>query len=257
MPRFAANLTMLFTEVPPLDRAGLAAQAGFDGVEILFPYDHPARDYAASLSGLPVALINAPPGDWAAGDRGHAAVPGMEGRFRDGFLRAVEVAGRIGAERIHVMAGVARGPQAEQTYVDNLMWAVEQAPEVVLTLEPLNVEDMPGYFLNDFDQAARILKDLGHPRIGLQFDLWHAARIHGDAWTVWQAHRALVNHVQIAGFPGRNEPGGGGFDLTALFRDLDEAGYPGWVAAEYRPARATVHGLAWLNALKARDRLIG
>lgn len=257
MPRFAANLTMLFTEVPPLDRAGLAAQAGFDGVEILFPYDHPARDYAASLSGLPVALINAPPGDWAAGDRGHAAVPGMETRFRDGFLRAVEVAGRIGAERIHVMAGVARGPQAEQTYVDNLMWAVEQAPEVVLTLEPLNVEDMPGYFLNDFDQAARILKDLGHPRIGLQFDLWHAARIHGDAWTVWQAHRALVNHVQIAGFPGRNEPGGGGFDLTALFRDLDEAGYPGWVAAEYRPARATVHGLAWLNALKARDRLIG
>jgi hydroxypyruvate isomerase len=257
MPRFAANLTMLFTEVPPLDRAELAAQAGFDGVEILFPYDHPARDYAASLSGLPVALINAPPGDWAAGDRGHAAVPGMEGRFRDGFLRAVEVAGRIGAERIHVMAGVARGPQAEQTYVDNLMWAVEQAPEVVLTLEPLNVEDMPGYFLNDFDQAARILKDLGHPRIGLQFDLWHAARIHGDAWTVWQAHRALVNHVQIAGFPGRNEPGGGGFDLTALFRDLDEAGYPGWVAAEYRPARATVHGLAWLNALKARDRLIG
>lgn len=257
MPRFAANLTMLFTEVPPLDRAGLAAQAGFDGVEILFPYDAPARDYAASLSGLPVALINTPPGDWAAGDRGHAAVPGMEEKFREGFLRAVEVAGRIGAERIHVMAGVARGPQAEQTYVDNLAWALDQAPEVALTLEPLNVEDMPGYFLNDFDQAARILKDIGHPRIGLQFDLWHAARIHGDAWDVWQAHRALVNHVQIAGFPNRNEPGGGGFDLTALFRDLDEGGYPGWVAAEYRPARATVHGLAWLNALKARDRLIG
>lgn len=257
MPRFAANLTMLFTEVPPLDRAGLAAQAGFDGVEFLFPYDYPARDYAASLSGLPVALINTPPGDWAAGDRGHAAVPGMETRFRDGFLRAVEVAGRIGAERIHVMAGVARGPQAEQTYVENLTWAVDQAPEMILTLEPLNVEDMPGYFLNDFDQAARILKDLSHPRIGLQFDLWHAARIHGDAWSVWQAHRALVNHVQIAGFPGRNEPGGGGFDLTALFRDLDDSGYPGWVAAEYRPARATVHGLAWLNALKARDKLIG
>lgn len=257
MPRFAANLTMLFTEVPPLDRAGLAAQAGFDGVEILFPYDAPARDYAASLSGLPVALINTPPGDWAAGDRGHAAVPGMEEKFREGFLRAVEVAGRIGAERIHVMAGVARGPQAEQTYADNLTWALEQAPDLELTLEPLNVEDMPGYFLNDFDQAARILNDLGQPRIGLQFDLWHAARIHGDAWGVWQAHRALVNHVQIAGFPNRNEPGGGGFDLTALFRDLDEGSFTGWVAAEYRPARATVHGLAWLNALKARDRLIG
>lgn len=257
MPRFAANLTYLFTEVGPLDRAGLAAQAGFDGVEVLFPYDLPARDYAASLSGLPCALINTPPGDWAAGDRGHAAVPGMEEKFRDGFLRAVEVGGRMGAERIHVMAGVARGPQAEQTYAENLAWALEQAPEVQLCIEPLNVEDMPGYFLNDFDQAARILTDIGNPRIGLQFDIWHAARIHGDAWAVWQAHAAMVAHVQIAGFPGRNEPGGGGFDLTALFRDLDARGYPGWVAAEYRPARATVHGLAWLNALKARERLIG
>lgn len=257
MPRFAANLTMLFTEVPPLDRASLAAQAGFDGVEVLFPYDHPAKDWAASLAGMPVALINTPPGDWAAGDRGHAAVPGMEAAFREGFLRAVEVAGRIGAERIHVMAGVARGPAAEQTYADNLAWALEAAPEALLCIEPINVDDMPGYFLNDFDQAARILSDLGSERIGLQFDLWHAMRIHGDAWQVWQAHKGRIAHVQIAGFPGRAEPGGGGFDLTALFRELDAMGYPGWVGAEYRPARATVHGLAWLNALKARERLIG
>jgi hydroxypyruvate isomerase len=257
MPRFAANLTMLFTEVPPLDRAGLAAQAGFDGVEMLFPYDFPARDWAASLSGMPVALINTPPGDWAAGDRGHAAVPGMETRFRDGFLRAVEMAARLQADRIHVMAGVARGPQAEQTYAENLAWALAQAPDIALCVEPLNVEDMPGYFLNDFDQAARILTDIASPRLGLQFDLWHAARIHGDAWAVWEAHRDQISHVQIAGFPGRAEPGGGGFDLTALFRDLDARGYPGWVAAEYRPARATVHGLGWLNALKAREKLIG
>lgn len=257
MPRFAANLTMLFTEVPPLDRAGLAEQAGFDGVEILFPYDIPAEDWAASLAGMRLALINTPPGDWAAGDRGHAAMPGMEATFREGLLRALDVGARLGAERIHVMAGVARGSEAEQTYAANLDWAARQAPEMNFCIEPLNVEDMPGYFLNDFDQAHRILTDLANPRIGLQFDVWHAARIHGDAWGVWEAHRDVVSHVQIAGFPGRNEPGGGGFDLTALLNELDARAYPGWVAAEYRPARATVHGLGWLKALKGRGNPIG
>jgi len=257
MPRYAANLTMLFTEVPMLDRPGLAAQAGFDGVEILFPYDHPVRDWQAALAGLPVALINTQPGDWAAGDRGQTAVPGEEARFRDSFLRGADLAARLGAARLHVMAGVARGPQAEQTYAENLAWGLEQAPDQHLCIEPLNTEDMPGYFLNDFDQAARILTDLANPRIGLQFDLWHAARIHGDATAVWHRLRSHICHVQIAGFPARAEPGGGGFDLTAMCSDLDAAGYDGWVAAEYRPTRATVHGLGWLAALKARARLMG
>jgi hydroxypyruvate isomerase len=257
MPRFAANLTMLFTEVGSLDRPGLAAQAGFDGAEILFPYDHVAKDWEAALAGFPLVLINAPPGDWAAGDRGFAAVPGQEARFRDSFLRAAEFAARLGVGRVHVMAGVAKGPVAEQTYVENLTWAAAQAPDLKLTLEPLNPDDMPGYFLNDFDQAGRIIDDLGLPAVGIQFDLWHAARIHGDPDAVWQRHKARVNHIQIAGFPSRNEPGGGGFDLTGLCSELDESGYDGWVAAEYRPARATVHGLAWLGALKARSRLIG
>ena len=257
MPRFAANLTMLFTEVPALDRPGLAAQAGFDGAEILFPYDQPVKDWDAALAGLPLALINTPPGDWASGDRGFAALPGEEGRFRDSFLRAADVAGRLGARCIHVMAGVARGPQAEAAFVENLTWAAAQAPAQQLVLEPLNSDDWPGYFLNDFDQAARILDDIALPNVGLQFDLWHAARIHGNAQSVWDRHRTRVAHVQIAGFPGRNEPGGGGFDLTGLCSELDAAGYDGWIAAEYRPARATVHGLAWLQALKARARLIG
>jgi hydroxypyruvate isomerase len=156
------------------------------------------------------------------------------------------------------MAGVAKGPQATEVFVENLIWAAQTAPELGFTIEPLNAEDWPGYFLNDFDQAARILQDLDpSSRVGLQFDVWHATRIHGDAQAVWEKHRDLVNHVQIAGFPNRAEPGGGGFDLTAMFRDLDEKAYDGWVAAEYRPARATVHGLGWLNALKARDRMIG
>ena len=257
MPRYAANLTMLFTEVAMLDRPGLARQAGFDGVEVLFPYDHPVKDWATALTGMPLALINTPPGDWAAGDRGFAAVPGQEARFRDSFLRAAEVASRLGAARVHVMAGVARGPQAVQCFIDNLSWALAEAPDQRLTVEPMNAEDMPGYFLNDFDQAARILEDIANPRIGLQFDLWHAARIHGDAAAVWLRHRAQITHVQIAGFPTRAEPGGGGFDLTALCRDLDAMGYDGWIAAEYRPTRATVHGLSWLSSLKASDRLIG
>lgn len=257
MPQFAANLTMLFTEVAALDRPGLAAQAGFDGAEILFPYDHPAKDWVAALGGLPLAMINTHPGDWAAGDRGFAAVPGQEQKFRESFLRAADLAGRLGAARLHVMAGVARGPIAEQTYVENLTWAVAQAPEQVLCIEPLNADDMPGYFLNDFDQAGRILDDLGLLNIGIQFDLWHAARIHGDPAAVWAQHKMNVNHIQIAGFPSRNEPGGGGFDLPGLCADLDQMNFAGWIAAEYRPARATVHGLSWLNVLKSRSRLIG
>lgn len=257
MPQFAANLTMLFTEVAALDRPGLAAQAGFDGAEILFPYDYSAKDWETALAGLPVALINAPPGDWSTGDRGFAAVPGEETRFRDTFLRGADMAARLGATRLHVMAGVGRGPLAEQTYAENLAWAAAQAPDQQICLEPLNPDDMPGYFLNDFDQAGRILDDLALPNLGIQFDLWHAARIHGNPAAVWARHKHRVTHIQIAGFPNRNEPGGGGFDLTGLCSELDEAGYTGWVAAEYRPARATVHGLAWLAALKARSRLIG
>lgn len=257
MPKFAANLTMLFTEVGSLDRPSLAAQAGFDGAEILFPYDHPAAAWETALGDLPLVLINTPPGNWGAGDRGFAAVPGEEQRFRDGFLRGAEFATRLKVGRLHVMAGVAKGPQAEQTYVENLTWAAAQAPDLLITLEPLNPDDMPGYFLNDFDQAGRIIDDLALPSVGIQFDLWHAARIHGDADAVWRRHAHRVNHIQIAGFPSRNEPGGGGFDLTGLCSELDQTGYTGWVAGEYRPARATVHGLAWLTALKARARLIG
>ena len=257
MPRFAANLTFLFTEVTLLDRPDWAARSGFDGVEVLFPYDHSMADWERALAGLPLALINTPPGDWASGDRGFAAVPGMELRFRDSFLRGADYATRLGAARLHVMAGVAKGPQAEQCFAENLTWALSEAPDLALCIEPLNPDDMPGYFLNDYDQAARILDDLASPRVGLQFDLWHAARLHGDATQVWAGHRHRVAHVQIAGFPARNEPGGGGFSLPDLCDDID-ANAPGlWIAAEYRPARGTAQGLGWLAALKSRGAPIG
>jgi hydroxypyruvate isomerase len=257
MPRFAANLTLLFTEVAMLDRPDWAFRSGFDGAEVLFPYNHPMAEWERALNGLPLALINTPPGDWASGDRGFAAVPGMEIAFRDSFLRAAEYATRLKADRLHVMAGVAKGPQAEQCYAENLAWALAEAPDLTLTIEPLNPDDMPGYFLNDYDQAARILDDLANPRIGLQFDLWHAARLHGDAARVWADHCRHINHVQIAGFPGRNEPGGGGFSLPDLCDAIDAQSPETWISAEYLPARGTAQGLGWLAALKSRNALIG
>jgi 2-dehydrotetronate isomerase len=146
---------------------------------------------------------------------------------------------------------------AEEVYLSNLAWAAAQAPDLHLTLEPLNPSDMPGYFLNDYDHAARMIDDLGLPTVGLQFDLWHATRLYGQATPVWHAHKSRVSHVQISGFPNRAEPGGGGFDLTALCADLDGMGYQGWLAAEYVPAAGTLKGLGWLHALKARTALIG
>lgn len=260
MPRFAANLTMLFTEVALRDRPSLAQQAGFDGVEVLFVYDHPIAAWREALGDLPLVLINTPPGDWAAGDRGFAAVTGAKAQFQDSFLRAIDYAQALGAGRVHVMAGVARGAQVEAVYMENLAWAAAKAPDLTLVIEPLNLDDMPGYFLNDFDYAARLIDDLGAPNVKLQFDLWHAAKIHGDAQMVWHRHAQKIGHVQIAGFPMRAEPGGGGFDLTQLCDLMDhgtgETG-GGWIAAEYRPSRATVHGLGWLAALKSRKQLIG
>ena len=253
--RFAANLTWLFTEGPMLDRPALARAAGFDGVEMLFPYDHSLADWQAALDGMPVVLINTPPGDWAAGDRGFAAVPGAEARFRTDFRTALDRAAGLRATRIHVMAGNATGPEAEATFRANLVWAASFGHP--LTIEPLNRFDMAGYFLNDYDQAARILDDLAQPDVGIQFDLWHAARIHGDAAAVWARHAARSSHVQIAGFPNRNEPGGGGFDLSAFAGALPAQGYTGWIAAEYRPARDTASGLGWLAALRSRNTLIG
>lgn len=256
MPCFAANLTFLFTEVPMLERPGWARRAGFDGVEVLFPYDWPAPRWREALDGLPLVLINTPPGDWLAGERGMAAVPGAGARFRDGFLRAADHAAALGVHLVHVMAGVASGPEAEATYVENLAWALEQVPGLRLTVEPLNATDMPGYFLNDYDQAARILDDLDNPRIGLQFDLWHAARLHGDATAVWRRHRHRVAHVQIAGFPSRHEPGGGGFSLPDLCAEVEQMEGI-WISGEYVPARGTAQGLFWLRALKEREPLIG
>jgi hydroxypyruvate isomerase len=227
--RIAANIGLLFAHLPALDRPAAAQAAGFDGIEMLFPYDQPPAAWADAVAGLPVVQINTPPGDWAAGERGSAAVPGQEARFRSDFARALEVAAAVGAGRIHVMAGVAAGPTARATFLRNLDWAAGHG--VRLCIEPLNPIDMPGYFLNGFAQAAALLRELGAPHAGLQFDIWHAARLGGLAG-MWAAHGAGAVHLQIAGLAGRAEPCDAALAFAAA---AVRSGYRGWIAGEYRP----------------------
>ena len=251
MPRLAANLTYLFTELPMMRRFAAARRAGFDGVEILFPYDLAARELAqgAQAAGLAFVLMNTPPPNWAGGPRGFAAEPGNEARFRSDFDRALRYAEALGTEHLHIMAGKAAGTQARRTMVANLAWAAARAPRLSLTIEPINPEDMPGYFLDNFDLAAEILAEVGAPNLGLQFDAYHARVIHGDVLELWQRMAPLVRHVQIAGHPGRHEPDGADGESHAFLRALDQSGYRGWVSAEYVPRGSTEAGIGWVGNL--------
>lgn len=248
MPRFAANLTLLFTELPMQQRFAAAAAAGFKGVEILFPYDIATHDLTrpAVAAGLEIVLINCPPPNWAGGPRGFAAVPGLEDRFRHDFGRALRFATALRSRHIHIMAGPAEGEAARATFAANLAWAAAHAPKASLTIEPINRTDMPGYYLADFDLAAAIIAEVGAPNLGLQFDAYHAQMITGDMMGTWRRHASLIRHVQIAGCPDRHEPEGGVIDYPAFFAALDQSGYDGWVSAEYNPRALTASGLGWL-----------
>ena len=253
MARFAANLTFLFTELPMARRFAAAKAAGFEGVEILFPYDFAATDLieSATREGLEFVLLNAPPPNWAGGPRGFAAEPGREDRFRRDFDRALRFAQALRVRHIHIMAGKAEGPAAEATFIDNLRWAAERAPHASLLIEPCNPTDLPGYFLSDFDQAAAILDAVGAANLGLLFDAYHAHMIadSGDPRAIeaiWDRHAPRVRHIQIAGAPDRHEPREGEIDYAAFFRAVDAAGYQGWVSAEYTPRTTTEAGLRWM-----------
>lgn len=247
--RFAANLTFLFTEIPMLERFAAARKAGFDGVEVLFPYDIAATEmtHAAQGAGMEFVLMNTPPPNWAGGSRGFAALPGGEDRFRRDFDRALRYAQVLRARHIHVMAGKAEGAAARRTFIDNLRWACTRAPHASLTIEPLNPVDMPGYFLSSFDLAADIIDAVGCPNLGLQFDGYHAHLITGDINQAWAAHGAHTRHIQIAGAPGRHEPRLGEIDYPAFFRAVEASGYAGWVSAEYVPLTTTEAGLRWMR----------
>lgn len=253
MPRFCANLTWLFTELPFLERFEAANRAGFRAVEVLFPYEFSASLVVEQLRrhSLTMALINCPPPSYSGAASGYAAIPSGEERFRSDFKRALRYVARFKAEHLHLMAGVAEGDAARETFVRNLRWAAAEAPTQSLTIEPINPHDMPGYFLNDFDLASSILDEVAAPNVNLQFDAYHAQRIHGDAFAVWEKYGPRAVHIQVAQTPGRNEPAGGGagaIDFCEFFRRVDASGYSGWISGEYRPAGNTAEGLNWIFA---------
>ncbi|MBW8269580.1 2-oxo-tetronate isomerase [Caldovatus aquaticus] len=261
MPRFAANLSMMFTEVPFLDRFARAAEAGFKAVEFLFPYEHPAPEIARRLAdnGLALVLFNLPPGDWARGERGLAALPDRRQEFRDALARALEYAAALSCPRLHVMAGLkpAGVPEATllATFAANLDRAAEECAKagVKPVIEPINHRDIPGYVLNTTDQAAAIIHALGPERIGMQFDLYHCQVTEGDLVKRIEKHLPLIAHMQVADPPGRNEPGTGEVNWPFVFRRIDELGYRGWIGCEYRPAGETTAGLGWFAPYRDRS----
>ncbi len=248
MPKFCANLTWLFQELPFIERFAAAKEAGFAAVEVLFPYDSNAQDIVNELGRyeLTMALINCPPPNYTGGDQGWAAVPATQDRFRRDFNRAVRYAKTLGARHLHVMAGEAVGDAARACFIDNLRWAAAQAPKQILTIEPINADTMPGYFLNDFDLARDVIETVAAPNVRLQFDAFHAAKITGDVMGTWAAMQDLVAHVQVAQLPDRTEPDKGAIDYPAFFAQLDADGYAGWVSGEYGPMTHTEQGLGWI-----------
>ena len=260
MPRFAANLSMLYPQHEFLDRFAAAAADGFEAVEFLFPYDYSANELKQRLSdnGLVQALFNVPPGDWAAGERGIATLPGREDEFRSGFDRALEYAAVLGNTRVHVMAGLlaAESDRARHhgVYLQNLAYAADQAGNAGITvlLEPINTRDMPGFFLNRQDQAQAICKEVGATNLKVQFDCYHCQIVEGDLATTLRRDFDCIGHIQIAGVPDRHEPDQGEVNYPYLFELMDHLGYDGWVGCEYRPKADTSMGLQWLRDWKAR-----
>jgi hydroxypyruvate isomerase len=255
MPRFAANLTMLYNEHDFLDRFAAAARDGFEAVEYLFPYAYPAALLAARLAdaGLAQVLFNCPPGDWDAGERGLACLPGREADFRSGVSTALDYAGTLQCPRVHVMAGLAPGgvdrATLRATYVGNLAWAAAEAATrgVDVLMEPINPRDIPRFFLNRQDDAHAIVAEVGAPNLKVQMDLYHCQIVEGDLAMKLRKYlpTGRVGHIQIAGVPERHEPDIGELDYDYLFAVIDELGFDGWVGCEYRPKAGTSAGLGW------------
>lgn len=258
MPKFAANLTMMFNEVAFPERFGAAAQAGFEAVEFLFPYDHEADALAAQLHshGLKNVLFNMPPGDWAAGERGIASIPGREAEFREGVAKALHYAQALGTPSLHAMAGLlpagADRARHRAVFLDNLRYACAEAArhDITVLIEPINTRDIPGYFLNTQAEAHALREELGAPNLKVQMDFYHVQIVEGDIAMKTRRYIDHIGHVQVAGVPERNEPDTGEVNYAYLFRLLDELGYQGWVGCEYRPAKGTVEGLGWLRSMR-------
>jgi hydroxypyruvate isomerase len=257
MPKFAANLTMLFNEVPFLDRFERAAQSGFDAVEFLFPYAWPAHEIKSRLdaNGLQLVLHNLPAGDWDAGERGIGCLPERVDEFRDGVLRAIDYAGALGVKQLNCLAGKApAGADAallRKTFVANLRHAAGALKQagIRLLIEPINTFDIPGFYLNRSAQALSIIDEADSDNLFLQYDIYHAQRMEGELAATLEKHLARIAHVQLADNPGRHEPGTGEINYPFLFAHLDRIGYRGHVGCEYKPTTTTEAGLGWMKAL--------
>jgi hydroxypyruvate isomerase len=257
MPRFAANLTLLFNELPFMERFAAAKAAGFEAVEYLFPYAFDKKELAQALqaNGLKQVLHNLPPGDWDAGERGIACHPDRVAEFRSGVDRAIDYAKALGSPQLNCLAGklpagVSR-EQAQATLVANLRFAADKlkAAGLRLLIEPINTYDMPGFFLNYTAQADALINEVGSDNLYIQYDLYHAQRMEGELAATIQKYLPRIAHMQLADNPGRNEPGTGEINYAFLFRHLDAIGYTGWIGCEYKPKTTTAAGLGWIKSL--------
>jgi hydroxypyruvate isomerase len=255
MPKFAANLTMLFNEVPFMERFNKAAAAKFKAVEFLFPYAFSAADIKAKLdqNKLTLVLHNLPAGNWEAGERGIACLPDRVEEFRKGVANAIEYASALGVNQVNCLAG--KMPQGvalallRSTFIANLKYAAAELKKVniKLLIEPINTFDIPGFFLSGTQQAIDIITEVGSDNLFLQYDIYHAQRMEGELANSIQKHLAKIAHIQLADNPGRNEPGTGEINYAYIFAMLDRIGYAGWIGCEYKPAATTEAGLGWFK----------
>lgn len=259
MPQFAANLTMLFNEIPFLDRFEKAAKSGFTAVEFLFPYAYSAQDIKQRLdtNGLQLVLHNLPAGDWDAGERGIACHPDRMPEFRSGVVKAIEYAKVLGVNQLNCLAGKAPAgvPDAvlRQTLVENLRFAAAELKKAGLKLliEAINTYDIPGFYLHGTAQAVSILDEVGADNAFVQYDIYHMQRMEGELAATLTKYQSRIGHIQLADNPGRNEPGTGEINYPFLFSHLDRMGYAGWIGCEYKPATTTEAGLGWRERLTA------
>jgi hydroxypyruvate isomerase len=258
MPEFSANLTMLFNEVDFLDRFERASKAGFNAIEYMFPYEWPKERLADALASnaLKQVLHNLPAGDWAAGERGIACIPGRENEFKDGVGTAIEYAKALGCPALNCLVGLTpvdvAAEKVSRTLVDNLRFAADALEKegLQLLVESLNDRDIPGFFLVRTQDALNLLDEVNHPNIRLQYDVYHMQKMEGDLISTLSKHISRIAHIQIADNPGRHEPGTGEINFSNLFRAIDDMGYNGWIGCEYIPAGVTEDGLGWLEPFK-------
>ncbi len=255
MPKFSANLTMLFNEVDFLDRFERASRAGFEGVEYMFPYEWGKEELAQELNkhGLEQVLFNLPPGNWNAGERGIACLPGREGDFQEGVKLAIRYAKALRCHRLNCFAGIPPSgvplDKVRQTLVANLRFAATALNKegIRLLVEALNAQDMPGFYLSHTQDVLQLIDEVNHPNLFLQYDIYHMQIMEGNLTRNILNNLAKIGHIQFGDNPGRHEPGTGEINFPNLFRFIDEAGYDGWIGCEYKPAGITEDGLAWFK----------